>query len=114
MLRTGQLCCTPPRPRDLARGRGPRYRGPWRLPGPDSHRLAAVSLSLGYVVVLLLSMVLGARATGRTFRRNQAPCRFCLATHRRARAGQAADLEIVSLPSSAGASAKVTGVGVAP
>src|SRR5215207_3835498 len=51
MLRTGQLHRAPPRPRDLARRRGPRYRGPWRLPGPDSHRLAAVSLSLGYVVV---------------------------------------------------------------
>jgi len=51
MLRTGQLRCAPPRRRDLTRRRGPRYRGPWRLPGPDSHRLAAVSLSLGYVVV---------------------------------------------------------------
>jgi hypothetical protein len=50
---------------------GARYRGPWRLPGPDSHRLAAVSLPLGYVVVLLLSVVLSARATGRTFPRNQ-------------------------------------------
>src|SRR5215211_6102192 len=78
MLRTGQLHRAPPRPRNLARRRRPRYRGPWRLPGPDSHRLAAVSLSLGYVVVLLLSVVLGARATGRTFRRNQAPCRFLL------------------------------------
>ena len=27
--------------------------GTWRLPGPDSHRLAAVSLSLGYTVTLL-------------------------------------------------------------
>jgi hypothetical protein len=50
MLRTGQLRCAPPRRRDLARRRGPRYRGPWRLPGPDPHRLAAVSLSLGYTV----------------------------------------------------------------
>src|SRR4029450_5288379 len=41
----------PPRPRALARRRECCYRGPWRLPGPDSHRLAAVSLSLGYVVV---------------------------------------------------------------
>src|SRR5215216_7805419 len=40
----------PPRPRALARRRECCYRGPWRLPGPDSHRLAAVSLSLGYVV----------------------------------------------------------------
>jgi hypothetical protein len=61
----------PPRHRDLARRRECCYRGPWRLPGPDSHRLAAVSLSLGYVVALLLSVVLGARATGyRTFLRN--------------------------------------------
>jgi len=41
----------PPRPRALTRRRECCYRGPWRLPGPDSHRLAAVSLSLGYVVV---------------------------------------------------------------
>src|SRR4030095_3285076 len=100
MLRTGQLRRAPPRPRDLARRRGPRYRGPWRLPGPDSHRLAAVSLSLGYLVGLLLSgllcarapprlaavilslvslvvplfpVLLGARATGSTFRRNPVP-----------------------------------------
>jgi hypothetical protein len=53
MLRTGQLHRAPPRPRDLARRRGPRYRGPWRLPGPDSHRLAAVSLALGYTSLLL-------------------------------------------------------------
>src|SRR5215213_5499918 len=71
MLRTGQLHRAPPRPRNLARRRRPRYRGPWRLPGPDSHRLAAVRLSLGYVVVLLLSVLLGARATGRTFLRNR-------------------------------------------
>src|SRR5918995_2128832 len=71
MLRTGQLHRTPPRPRDLARRRECCYRGPWRLPGPDFHRLAAMSLSLGYVVVLLLSVVLGARATGRTFLRNR-------------------------------------------
>src|SRR5918994_5824887 len=51
MLRTGQLHRAPPRPRDLARRRECCYRGPWRLPGPDSHRLAAMSLSLGYVVV---------------------------------------------------------------
>ncbi len=73
MLRTGQLPAPlrgglpPPRRRDLAHRRECCYRGPWRLPGPDSHRLAAVSLSLGYVVVLLLSLVLGARAAGRTF-----------------------------------------------
>src|SRR5436309_1956460 len=57
MLRTGRLPAPhggglpPPRPRGLARRRECCYRGPWRLPGPDSHRLAAVSLSLGYVVL---------------------------------------------------------------
>jgi len=29
---------------------GASYRGPWRLPGPDLHRLAALSLSLGYTM----------------------------------------------------------------
>jgi hypothetical protein len=28
----------------LTRRRGPRYRGPWRLPGPDFHRLADTEL----------------------------------------------------------------------
>ena len=57
MLRTGQSPAPlwdglpPLRPRALTRRRECCYRGPWRLPGPDSHRLAAVSLSLGYVVV---------------------------------------------------------------
>ena len=33
-------------------GRRPElhYRGPLRLPGPDSYRLAVLSLSLGYVI----------------------------------------------------------------
>ena len=43
-------CSTPLRPRPLNRTRGLRYRGPWRLPGPDSHRLAAASFSPGYVM----------------------------------------------------------------
>src|SRR5215207_327402 len=55
MLRTGQLHRAPPRPRDLARRRGPRYRGPWRLPRPDSHRLAAVSLRSATPSTSLLS-----------------------------------------------------------
>jgi hypothetical protein len=29
---------------------GVSYRGPWRLPGPDFHRLAILSLSSGYIV----------------------------------------------------------------
>jgi hypothetical protein len=55
MLRTGQLHRAPPRRRDLARRRGPRYRGPWRLPGPDSHRLAAVNLRSATPSTSLLS-----------------------------------------------------------
>jgi hypothetical protein len=57
MLRTGQLPAPlrgglpPPRRRDLAQRRECCYRGPWRLPGPDSHRLAAVSLALGYTLL---------------------------------------------------------------
>jgi len=41
---------TPLRPRPLDRNRGLHYRGPWRLPGPDSHRLAAANLAPGYVM----------------------------------------------------------------
>ena len=37
-------CSTPLRPRPLNRTRRLHYRGPWRLPGPDSHRLAIESL----------------------------------------------------------------------
>lgn len=56
MLRTGQSLAplrdfvAPLRRRDLSRRREPCYQGPWHLPGPDSHRLAAMSLSLGYVI----------------------------------------------------------------
>lgn len=39
-------CSTPLRPRPLNRTRRLHYRGPWRLPGPDSHRLVVESLSL--------------------------------------------------------------------
>ena len=48
-------CSTPLRTPPLDDARGPHYRGPWRLPGPDSHRLAALSLSLSYVTTTSLS-----------------------------------------------------------
>ena len=59
----GPASCSPPlrdfvaplRRRPLYRRREPHYQGPWRLPGPDSHRLAALSLSLGYVITTSLS-----------------------------------------------------------
>ncbi len=41
----------PLRTRPLDHARGLHYRGPWRLPGPDFHRLAALSLSIGYVTM---------------------------------------------------------------
>jgi hypothetical protein len=55
MLRTGRLrtpkevIVAPLRRRPLDRRREPRYRGPWRLLGPDSHRLAALNLTPGYI-----------------------------------------------------------------
>ena len=50
-LRCGPaICATPLRPRPLSRTRGLCYRGPWRLPGPDSHRLAIESLRSTYVI----------------------------------------------------------------
>src|SRR6266571_2490648 len=59
----GPASCSPPhrgfvaplRRRALTRRREPCYQGPWRLPRPDSHRLAAVSLPLGYAINLLSS-----------------------------------------------------------
>ena len=49
MLRTGRLFHLASH-LALDHARRLLYRGPWRLPGPDSHRLAAVSLSLGYAI----------------------------------------------------------------
>ena len=46
----------PLRTRPLGHARGLHYRGPRRLPGPDSHRQAALNLSLLRHVVLLLLM----------------------------------------------------------
>jgi hypothetical protein len=40
------VASAPLRTRPLGHARGPRYRGPRRLPGPDSHRRAAPNLSL--------------------------------------------------------------------
>jgi len=44
-LHAADRSVAPPRfdARPLGRRRGLHYRGPWRLPGPDLHRLAAVS-----------------------------------------------------------------------
>lgn len=53
-LRTGQLL-HPASHAASRRRTGPHYRGPWRLPGPDFHRLVALSLSSGYVTTTSLS-----------------------------------------------------------
>lgn len=50
-------CSAPLRTRPLDHARGLCYRGPWRLPGPDSHRLAALSLSIGYVTTTSTSLL---------------------------------------------------------
>jgi hypothetical protein len=50
-------CSAPLRTRPLDHARGHCYRGPWRLPGPDSHRLAALSLSIGYVITTSTSLL---------------------------------------------------------
>ena len=54
------VASTPLLTRPLDHARGHRYRGPRRLPGPDSHRQAALNLSRGLRHVDLLSH--GARA----------------------------------------------------
>ena len=59
MLWTAQLprphrrVVVPLRRQPLNRRRTPRYRGPWRLPGPDSHRPADNSFTLGHMIKLL-------------------------------------------------------------
>src|SRR5437899_5302017 len=73
--------CSPPcrgfvaplRRRDLARRREPCYRGPWRLPGPDSHWLVVLSLSLGLLLSTTPFRVVALRPepSGRTKSRTQ-------------------------------------------
>lgn len=48
-------CSVPLRTPPLDDARGPHYRGPWHLPEPDFHQLAALSLSLSYVTTTSLS-----------------------------------------------------------
>jgi len=60
------ICSTPLRPRPLNRTRRLHYRGPWRLPGPDSHRLANKSLRPAYVMTLLQAQA-PSRTAGRTW-----------------------------------------------
>jgi hypothetical protein len=43
-------CSTPLRTRPLNHARGLHYRGPWRLPVPDSHQQAASSFTPGYTI----------------------------------------------------------------
>jgi hypothetical protein len=56
------IAIVPLRRRSLCRRRGPCYRGSWHLPGPDFHRLAGASLSLGFAPVLTSFELFGARA----------------------------------------------------
>jgi len=67
MLRTGQLSDIPLRREDLSSRRGANYRGPWRLLGPDLHRLADASLLLGVMRSTITSfLLLAPEQTGRT------------------------------------------------
>ena len=67
-------CSTPLRPRPLDRTRRLRYRGPWRLPGPDFHRLATASLSPGYVMTTPSCSLASGLLDARGFRLSRSPC----------------------------------------
>jgi len=57
------------RPRPLDHARGLHYRGPWRLPGSDSHRLAVLNLWIDYVTTVTTTSTpccRGAQSAGRT------------------------------------------------
>jgi hypothetical protein len=64
----GPVICSPPhrdfvtplRPTTSRSQPGVSYQGPWRLPGPDLHRQAALNLSLGYVISSVVSSQLEA------------------------------------------------------
>lgn len=74
MLRTGRSPPLPNEGRDTAlttrispSRRGPRYQGPWHLPGPDFQRLADLSFSLGlYLSHHLTSTLQAPEQPGRT------------------------------------------------
>jgi hypothetical protein len=80
MLRTGHLLA--PQKWGLRRSAstlgslrtpGTSYRGPWRLPGPDSHRPAALSLSFGYTTnsFLVAPELLDAQPFGNDLKRTR-------------------------------------------
>lgn len=56
----------PLRRRPLDRRREPCYRGPWRLPGPDPHRLADESLRSNHPIIPYLLHLRASRTPGRT------------------------------------------------
>jgi hypothetical protein len=60
------VASTPLRRRPLDRPTGLHCQGPSRLPGPDPHRLSAVSLSLGPPPDEIVSCLIGVRAARRT------------------------------------------------
>ena len=83
------VASAPLRTRPLDHARGHHYQGPRRLPGPDSHRQAALNLSLLYVMSNIPSTS-GAGAVSAHIERGlwtpaadlSAPCRFPLRRQR--------------------------------
>jgi hypothetical protein len=66
------VASAPPRTRPLDHARGHHYRGPRPLPGPDSHRQAALNLSLGLRHDDLL-LFMAPEQSGRTRRKQKRP-----------------------------------------
>jgi hypothetical protein len=66
------VASAPLRTRPLDHARGHHYQGPRHLPGPDSHRQAALNLSLGLRHDDLL-LFMAPEQSGRTTRKRQSP-----------------------------------------
>ena len=96
----------PLRTRPLDHARGLHYRGPRRLPGPDSHRQAVLNLSLCYVVdhpFFISARAVSAHCAKRTNRRSPAvtatrPTRLPQPWQRHSEPGPAARAEAVVAP----------------
>ena len=64
---------TPLRTRPLDHAQGHHYQGPRHLPGPDSHRQAALNLSLLYVMSTSFFSLMAPEQSRRTTRKRERP-----------------------------------------